>query len=468
MFHPKLQRYRGILALMVWGGAVIALGLLRYDAYGIDETAARALLVSWTVVDRIVNPIVIMGAPDFRALVFLPLALYWPGSFVAMKIFMLLALFGAVALLFRWSSRAFNDETALIASGLTLIAPLAFMQVNAGGAGPFLLLFFGLGLWLNGTYRAKGKQLGGWYFAQLLLTVIAVSIHPAGLAYPLALAWEWHKNPVDLRQKKQFLIGLALASLFVLVMRFGWPALQWGINPLASLGDALMGKTPVNPLPTQWTAGIVPGLILAAVMYFNIDKFKTDLMARMLGIAVITGLAAADHSWTLIALVLVLYLGTPLLIRINAGFGSNSFAGQRGIVMAAVFIVATLFMLGDRAYRTGLISGTVVGKDEIIKSLVDETEDNEERFNTVSQWPGKTMLALKRPVFPLPPSTETPEELLDSLGDVSFLIFDPRDTRNRWLGQHIANLSGVMETLVQTPDGVIVKLHRDVAQPGDE
>ena len=237
MFYTKLQRYWGILILIAWGGAAISLGLLRYDAFGIDETAARALLVSWTVVDRVVNPIVIMGAPDFRALVFLPLALYWPGSFIAMKVFMLLVLFGAVTLLFRWSRKTFGDETALIASGLTLIAPLALMQINSGGAGPFLLLCFGVGLWLNNTYRAKGKQLGGWYFAQLLLTVIAVSIHPAGLAYPLALAWEWYKNPIDPRQKKQFLIGLALAGLVVLLMRFGWPALQWGVNPLAILGD---------------------------------------------------------------------------------------------------------------------------------------------------------------------------------------------------------------------------------------
>ena len=467
MLHHKLQRYWGILTLILWGGAIIGFSLLRFDPYGIDETAARALLVSWTVVDRIVNPIVIMGAPDLRALIFLPLALYWPGSFIAMKVFMLLVLFGAVTFLFRWAKRTFDDETALIASGLALIAPLALMQVNSAGAGPFLLLCFGLGLWLNSTYRTKGKQLGGWYFAQLLLTIVAVSIHPAGLAYPLALAWEWYKNPTDTRQKKQFLIGLALASLFVLVMRFGWPALQWGTHPLVSLGDTLMGKSPVDPIPTQWTAGIIPALLMAVVAYFSLDKLKHDLMARMLGIAVIIGLVAADHGWALIALIFVLYLGIPLLIRINAGFGSHSFAGQRGIVMAVVFILATLFMIGDRTYRTGLASGTVVGQDEIIKSLVDETQGNEERFNTVSQWPGKTMLALKRPVFPLPPQTETPQDLLDSLGDVSFLIFDPRNPDNLWLSQHIANLSGAMETLVQTPEGVIVKVQENITAPNN-
>ena len=78
------------------------------------------------------------------------------------------------------------------------------------------------------------------------------------------------------------------------------------------------------------------------------------------------------------------------------------------------------------------------------------------------------MLALKRPVFPLPPEVETPADLLDSIGDVSFLIFDPRDSRNLWLGQHIANLGGAMETLIQTPDGVIVKVRENAEQFSDE
>ena len=157
----KLYRYWGIGALIIWGGLAIALNLLRFDPYGIDEAAARALLLTWTVADRVVNPIVTLGAPDFRALLFLPLGAYWSGSFIALKVFMLLMLFAAVTLMYRWSRQHQDAESAMLASGLLLIAPVALMQINAIGSGPFLLLGFGLAAWLDQRYRKVGKQLGG-------------------------------------------------------------------------------------------------------------------------------------------------------------------------------------------------------------------------------------------------------------------------------------------------------------------
>ncbi|ALP51721.1 hypothetical protein Tel_00400 [Candidatus Tenderia electrophaga] len=467
MDTAKIYRYWGILALLAWGAAIIGLNLLRFDAYGIDEAAARALLINWTVADRVVNPIVTLGAPDFRALLFLPLGAYWSGSFIALKVFMLLALFAAMTLLHLWSKQHHDGETALIASGLLLIAPLSLMQINSVGAGPFLLLGFGLGWWLDRRYRNVGKQLGGWYFMQLLLVVTVVTIHPAGLAYPLALAWEWRSNPLNPLQRKQMHIGIGIATVFALLFSyvFGNPAIDWGLNPLTTLGAAAFGRVPGDPSPILSTAGILPALIIAAVIVGYRKTLLSEMLPRMLLLGGLLGLVAADFGWAMIILALVLYCGTPLLIRLNSSMGAHSFVGQRGLVMAAIFILATLFMLGDRAYRSSIINGSLDPHDQIIKALAVETEALDENFYTISQWPARTMLALKRPVFPLPPKYETPEDLLASIGQVDFIAFDPFDPTNKHLRDQLANLPETMETLIQQADGVIVKVKRQDSEP---
>jgi len=467
MNSEKLYRYWGILALLLWGGIVITAGLLRFDAYGIDESAARALLVSWTVADRVVNPIV-FGFPDFRAALFLPLAAYWPGSFVALKVFMLIILFAAATLLYKHSKQQ-NNEAALLASGLLLIAPLSFMQLNAIGAGPFLLLGFGLGLWLDHRYRSVGKQLGGWYFIQMLLVTILVTIHPAGLAYPLALAWEWRNKPLSNAQQKQMHIGISIAAIIGLMFGYllGKPAFDWGLNPLATLGAAALGRIPGDPSPLNYTSGILPGLIIAAVVFGYRKKILNELLPRMLLLGGLLGLIAADYGWAMIVLALVLYCGIPLLIKLNNTMGANSFAGQRGLVMVVIFILCTLFMINDRSYRSSNILATLEPHDEIIKTLSIETESLENNFLTMSQWPARTMLAMKRPVFPLPPAFESPEELLKNIGKIDFIIFNPSDPKNKQLRDHLANLTGHTETLIQQRNGVIVKIihNTDKATP---
>ena len=459
MNTEKLYRYWGVLALLAWGGIVIGFGLLRFDAYGIDESAARALLLNWTVADRVVNPIVTLGTPDFRALLFLPLGAYWAGSFVAVKVFMLIILFTAATLLYRHCKQQ-NSEAALLASGLLLIAPLSFMQVNAVGAGPFLLLGFGLGLWLDHRYRSVGKQLGGWYFIQLLLVVTLISIHPAGLAYPLALAWEWHNKPLNQRQSRQIYLGISIASIIALLLSylFGNPAFDWGINPLATLGAAALGRIPGDPTPLHYTAGILPGLIIAAVVIGYRKQVLSELMPRMLLLGGLLGLAVADYGWAMIMLALVLYCGIPLLIKLNNTMGANSFAGQRGLVMAVIVILSMLFMINDRSYRSSNILATLEPDDEIIKTLTIETESLENNFYTSSEWPARTMLAMKRPVFPLPPAFDSPEELLKNIGKIDFIVFNPANPDNKQLRDQLANLTGQTETLIQSHNGVIVKV----------
>jgi hypothetical protein len=461
----KVRNYWGILTLIVWGASIIALQLLRISPYGIDETAAHALLINWTVSDRVVNPIVVLGAPDLRALLFLPLGVYWAGSFLALKVFMLLIFFGATTLLYRWSREQWGDETAMLASGLLLISPLALMQIYAVGAGPFLLLGFALGAWLDRSYRAGGKPLSGGYFLQLLLIVTVVSIHPAGLAYPIALAWEWWRNPVDRRQQKHLWFGITLATLFVIVFRFGWPALNWGINPLFTLGDLVMGSVPGDLTPPHWAEGLLPASLFLCVLFYARKQILPSLFLRMLTFGIAIGLVAADHGWGLLVLAFILYVGTALLIRSNNALGANSFAGQRGFVMIALFAATTTFMLGDRAYRSSIVNESVDPHDEIIRTLVIQSEEVKDSFITSSQWPARTMLALKRPVFPLPPPAADPESLLQNLGKIDYIVFDPFDVRNAKLREQFAALSGPVETLVQQSRGAILKPRKQIAHP---
>jgi len=458
MFKDNVEKYWGIIVLLAWGGLAIALSMLRFDPYGIDEAAARALLVNWSVADRIISPIVTLGAPDLRAVFFLPLGAYWSGSFVALKVFIALLLFSAVVYLYRWCRSIHGDEPALIAAGLILLAPLTFSQINSVGVGPFLLLCFGLGRWLNHAYRVRGKQMGGWYFTQLLLVVTVVTIHPAGLAYPLALALEWKTNPTDDNKRKQMLIGVALAAIFAIVFRFGWPALEWGINPLVSLAAVISPIIPGALHATEWTTGLLPALALLMALFFSRKTIMQDFMSRMMVIALVIGLVAADHGWALIALCIILFMGVPALIQANNNLGAHSFAGQRGIVMVVIFLTATLFMVGDRSYRGGVIGGAVSAQDEIIRSLTLETLDIDKSFNTISQWPARTMLALKHPVFPLPPEAESSEEFYKMIGKIAFIVFDPFDPANKSLRDNIANSTDTMETLIQQPNGVIVKV----------
>ena len=208
-------RYKVLSIFLAWGAAILFL-FLRYDAYGIQENAARALMFVWSIVDGIAHPVVVLDVPDFRALLFIPIGLMWTGSIPAAKVFSLLVLAASALLLHDWSRRTRGDESALIATGLLLVSPLALTQIDSIGAGPYLLLVPGLGYWLDRTYRENPRPLGGWYFSQIFLVALSVSLGPSGLAYPLALLWEWYRNPLDSRQQKHYFSGILSVSLFVL------------------------------------------------------------------------------------------------------------------------------------------------------------------------------------------------------------------------------------------------------------
>ena len=452
------QKLWALLILCLWGAAIIAFKLIRLDEYGIDEGAAMALLLNWSVSDQVVSPVATYGGPDFRALLFIPLGLYWPGSILAAKVFTLLAAFGALWFFYNWSHAKQGPETALIASGLLLLAPLLLLQIDAIGAGPYLLALFAAGAYLDKKYRASPHAISSLYFVQLLLVSITVTLHPMGLAYPAALAWRWAVDAKSDKQKKQVWLGLACAVAIILAMQTGWIALQWFGNPLNVLNDALFGSHVAQPQESRWAGGLAPALILLYILVRNFKILLKDLLGgTLLGGAVI-GLACADQSWGLVATVLLLYRDIPLLITANQSIKTGGFIGQRGIVMAAIFGVSTLFMLSDKTHAIQIRNNTLSPVDQLIERLAQEAADKNSPFIAASQWPARSMLASKRDVFKLPPSANTAEELYGHIKGLTHILFDHNAPKNIGLARQIAELGPATETIELQPAGVIVKI----------
>lgn len=447
-----------LLIFLLWGGLILFFHLLRFDPYGIDEAAARALLLNWSVSDQVVNPIVVFGLPDLRVLLFAPLGIYWTGSIIAVKVFTSIITFCASLLLYRWARRTMSEEVALIGSGLLLIAPLTISQINAVGVGPFLLLLFALGEWLDEKYRQVRRQLGGWYFLQVILSTVAVSLHPAGLAYPVALMWGWYKNPIDKRHRTQVIAGLGIATILILILRQGWPALEWFGNPIALLTNLVYVSGPNSQGPS-WILGLIPSAILTLFVLSDLREMLDDLLGRMLLFGLLFGMVSADHSWSMLALTIILYRGLYKLININQGLQSSSLAGQRGIVLVVVFALTTGFMIADKQQRLDILQGAVSPQDEVIRTLTGELEDLKHPTVTISQWPARTLLATKQTTFPLPPPAKDAQTLLKNLHGAHFLLFNPYDKSNSRLTHQVSELTQDLKTYMVVQNAVLMEIN---------
>jgi hypothetical protein len=462
-FSQIPARYRGYSALLLWG--VIAALLLRQDAYGLDEGAARCLLLIWSIADQIANATVTFGTPDLRLALFLPVGYLWTGNVFAVKIFTLLLTASSAWLLYAWQQRRANAESALIATGLLLLSPLLVAQIDALAPGVYLLLIFGLGEWLNNAYRASLKSFGGYYFAQLGLCALGISLHPAGLAYPLALAWTWHKTPVDAKQQKYFFLGIGLVTIISLAIRMGWNDTEWLHNPLDSLAAITFPASGDGDLNTvRWIVGAFALVILLITVAKQYRELWADFTGRILLLGLILGAFSGDLTWALIALVTILYFGLPLLLRAQAQTASNFFS-QRGIALMILIVLSTLFMHTNKArFPTPPLSG----QDQLIQMVADaaenlrSTEENSvaprHQLRVASQWPSRTMIACRCDTLPLPPATSDPQAQLPMMLGITHLLFDPQSPGNLPLSRNLSMLGSAMETIELQSAGVLLRI----------
>lgn len=444
--------------------------LLNKSVYGIDEGAAQALLLAWSVADNVVSSIVTLGLPDFRAIILAPVGFLWTGNVLAAKIATILVMSGAAWGFHAWRRRGGDSEGALLATGLLLISPLVLDQIDTISVAPYLLITFVLGAWSDQIYRESPQAFGGMYFAQLFLCMVSTTLHPAGLAYPLALLWSWYRNPLNRKQQSYFIGGIVLTVILALVLTLGWSHVGWFANPVKGLSSLLLGLVDRKEMGTlHWFIGTGMLCILSLVVWKQAGNLWADFLGRILLAGLVIGILTGDDIFGLIALATCLYWGLPLVLQKRAG-PQDGFWQQRGLALLLLVVMATTFMNIDKVHYQKVSEGNLAPRDNLIKALVENIEifpnDEQKRkspagkpFRIASQWPARTMLACKCDTLPLPPSAKDEQQLFAMLRGVDYLLFDPRDPANRSLSHNLALMgAGKVETIVLQQGGVIVEI----------
>ena len=479
------KEYLAYLALAVWGAAVFM--LLNKTNYGLDEGGAHALLLVWSVADGVVSSIVTLGLPDFRTLFFIPAGALWTGNLLAAKMTTLLVMAIVAWALHSWRAQSKEqEESSLLATGLLLISPLVLHQIDAISVAPYLLFAFAMGAWTDRIYRESKQALGGMYFAQIFLCLVSVTLHPMGLAYPLVLLWTWYKNPLDRERRNYLFAGIISALVVALVLTMGWRHVEWFANPIRATSSMLLGPSDGGDLGIDgWIFGVGMLCMLLWIAISQAAKLWADMLGRILLGALVIGLFVGDEIFGVVALVIILYWGLPVLLNrpVNAQGG---FWGQRGIALILIFVVSTVFMLNDKASYQAMQLGELAPRDTLIRAfaenaadyLKDETAHGQgvgkdaqkaHQLRVASQWPGLTMLACRCDALPLPPEARDSAALYAMLKGVDYLLFDPHDTANRSLAHNLATMqAGLVETVDLRKGGVIVQVTHQapVQKPG--
>lgn len=470
-FTPRLQ---GQLALLAW--FVLVLLLLRHDAYGFEERAARALMLAWSVVDQVASAIMTLRIPDLRIVLFLPVGYLWTGKVFAAKALSAAVLALAAWLFHAWCSRRYSSESALIATGLLLISPLTLVQIDSVSAGVYLVASFALGGWLDQHYRSGPRLFNGWFFAQLLLVAFVTSLHPAGLAYPAALLMSVRTSALVPRSRYIYTAAVLFTALLTVSM--GWNEPHWFLNPFISLAGLFTGVSLADATPLmQWLPGAVALALAVSVAWVRRNHLLDDVTSRSLTIGVLLGAMVSDTVWAMSVLCFILFFGMPLLLRKSEGVaGTAGFMKQRGWVIALIFVTSTIFMHADRTHYEYTRSGLLSPQDTLIRAIAnaaahdraaadaDNGEHHRARFIVASQWPGRTALACKCDTLPLPPAAHDPEAQLASMHGVSFVLFDPKSPANRDLARNFASLGSRVETLSLQEGGAILRLRDNTAK----
>jgi|GEM_PF-277821 len=488
---PSVQVLWLVAALVLWALAMTT--LLERGPYGLDEATARAVLFLWSIADAVASPIVTLGVPDFRAVYLIPAGVLFSGSLLAAKLCTLVVLLAAVIALFRWRRQSGDAESPLLASGLMLLCPLVVAAIDTIAIGPFLLLTFALGAWADQGYRASRIRFGGTYFAQLLLCLTAATLHPAGLALPLALALAWLRDrPVPSAgaslvpgsERVQVLAGIGIATLIGVLLAAGWRLQAWLVNPLTGLSGGVFGVRPESSLgdTLSWILGALMLLGWAATLWFVRANLRADRLLATLALGGLIALLAGDATCTLLVLALLLYWGFPLLLRVRVG-GAGGFVGQRGVAFALLVVLSTAFLSADRTRYERLQRGAELSaQDRLIDTLASSiqqahppsaqpgppTEQDKARSGprVASQWPGRTTIACRCSVLPLPPGVTDQDLFLSNLRGIDYVLFDPKNPENRVISQNFAVLGGARaETLALQAAGVLLQLHPAPQEP---
>lgn len=440
--------------------------------YGLTEEGSKALLLAWSIADQVPSSAITLGAPDIRLIFFLPLAVVWSGQVIAAKWLTLMAMAAAGALLYSWRAREDQGEAALLATGLLLIAPLTVDCIDSLSAAPFLLAICGTASWLNGRLTNERGTLGGWFFAQLFLCAAAVSLHPAGLAYPAALLIYWLAEPKERRDRQIALMGIPLIVGLTLIVRGGWGGMAFGQNPLpaaASVFNASRLDVPVSV--AAWLYGFALIAVTAVVAVHERRRLMSDLTGATLTLSTLFGVVSADKTWALLLFALLLYGGFPWLLRACAPLKGRGLLVQRGWLWLLLVVICTVFMRTNRAdYELGRLD-LLSAEDDLIRELAvgmsslkssgtpsaPSASGDAAPILVASPWPARTSIACKCGALPLPPAAKDPESQLAMMRGVSYVILaDSLDSRP--LANNFSQLGARVEVISKQPGGVILRL----------
>jgi len=445
------------LCMLAWG----FFALFHYDNYGIEESAALDILMNWSIVHQIASPVAFFGVPDLRAILFIPLNMHWVGSLIAVKVYTMFFLFGTALMMYQWGESRYGSESPMMATALLLISPIALMQTDAVGAGVYLLWAFVSAGILDQLIHDTDRSVPSWLFLQVLLCAFAVSLHPMGLALPVVLIWHWLMGSDARKKKQRMILSLSLPTLLMLLLRWGWYGMDAAAaNPLTVLGDALVGS-PLLHAAGSWGIGLVVADLGVAAMIATllIQKKDIDVTSLMLIAASAIGVLHADHAWVLIYWACTLYLGMPMLIKLNERIGWRGLIGQRGLVLAVVMILVVMVTMATKnSYATrhmGLKSNT----DMVIAVLEKEADRSVAgQFMVASQWPARTLLATRHDVLPLPPTSEDNASFEAKIKGITHIAFDPQLPAMHDLARNMAGVSDKYETIALLPGGVVTKI----------
>jgi len=283
---------------------------------------------------------------------------------------------------------------------------------------------------------------------------LVVSMHPVGLAAPIALLIAWQRIDHHRRQRL-VMIGVTVSMLVMVVVRWGWSGME-GVSSIPQVLTSIWLGSPLIHAPHDWVGYLIGALLLLALVAVPIWR-RLDVMSGTLLLAAAIGLYHPDMVWAMMVMVLLYYLGVPSLIALNSRIGSQSVMGQRGVVLLVITVVALLCMQSLKQMAQIRTSGVMVASDRLISVLADDAALEDQPFMAASQWPGRTMLACRRDVFPLPPASEDIEKFRHNIQPLSHIAFDYQRPERQALAHSLAAVNPEWETVAITDGGVVLK-----------